>query len=339
MVDRAANRRKFLIVKRNPMSVGAPVVAGPNGLTTAQPAAAAPPPVAAAAPGAEATAKAGAVLLKDVQAGLSACIEECLAQLEDLQKQVDGAKTTDDPAEVSGLEEMLDALQGVGDACEDAVYAGAQSTGTPAPEDADAENAGAADADGQPAQAPNQPGPPLTMGMGKRLAVAKARRTLAKAEGAEQARSLVTKYGRKLKKERHDRLVRVLGELQSLTSELAPSPRDVDKGAPPPMPPGKGKPKPGEKKPGGAPCPPAPAAKAVEVDAETAKKLSTLETQVASLQADLKKRAEADAAARGTVTKSNAAQPEGSRSEAVDDVSWPLDMNELPDPEGSTTRF
>ena len=346
LVDRAANRRKFLIVKSEkgrPMPHGAQVVAGPNGLTTG---AAAPPP----AVGSEETTKATAVLPKDVQDALSSCIEECLAQLEDLQKIVDKAKTTDKPEEVSGMEDILDALMGVGDSCEDAVYAAAQSMGAQPP----MEQEEAAEAAAQPPQQPNQPAPPLSMGMpmGKRLELLKAQRVVRTAKAVEGARTLVEKYGRKMKKERHDRFLNALTTLQELASELAPAVRqmaqDTSKaGAPDPKKPkGKG-PQAGAAEttgPDKANVPPAAmapgkAAKA-EVPAEVQKRIDDLAKQVTDLTVQLKKSAEKDAAARASIATSNAAQPEGaSRAEAADDVSWPLDMNAMPDDEASPNRF
>lgn len=328
MVDRAANRRKFLIVKREgePMPTGAAVTAGPNGLTTSAGGAA---PAAGTGAGAPLT-KAGATLTKDAQKALADCLDEVLSQLEDAQKLIDGAKIVDDETEMDAGP-IVESMMGAAEMCEDACYA---TTPAAASQEETPEVAA------QPPQAPNQPGPPLSMGapFGKRLAVLTAKRVIAKAANVALLRTSLAKYGSKMKKERLARFQSAIDILSSLLGEVLPAaPAEIvatDKA---------GKPDDKKKKPaaGAAEAPQGPSAdntppaamapnksktgKADEVPEAIAKQLVALQAQVTGLTTQIKKNAEAEAARRGAITPSNAAPVEG-LPRAVEDVSWPFDM-------------
>jgi len=343
MVDRAANRRKFLIVKRegDAMPTGAAVTAGPNGLTTtpAGGAGATTTPAADAQP----TTKAGATLTKDAQKALADCMDEVLSQLEDAQKLIDGAKIVDDETQMDAGP-IVEAMMGAAEMCEDACYA---TTGQQEPPAEEAGEGAAA-----PPQQPNQPGPPLTMGFGKRLAVLQAKRVINKAANAALLRESLAKYGSKMKKERLVRFQQAIDILSSLLGEVVP-PAPVDtskaKGAPAAADdPKKKKPVPAtptgpsaDNTPPGAMAPnkgKTGKADDAEIPAAVAKQLTDLQAQVAGLTQQIKKNAESTAAARDAVASSNAAPVEGA-PRVVSDVSWPLDMNDSIEDEKSPNRF
>lgn len=360
VVDRAANRRKFLIVKREgkEMTAGAQVVAGPNGLTTS------PAGGVSGAPAASPTIKAAATLTKDAQSALKDALEEIMETLDDASKLVDSAKIVDDEQEMDASS-IIDPLTEASEGLEDICYA---FTGVQEPEEAAGEGGESAQA---PAQQPNQPGAPMAMGYGKRLEVHRAKRVIQKADIVKQIAGLVgvAKYGRKLKKEREVRLQNAVAQLSSILAEIQGGGAVVDKaGAPPPPAPDKGKPKkppvagetqgpstpntppaamapagdgkPGKPVPGKKPPPPSPAAKVddAELPAPVKKRFDDMQATITSLQVQLKKRAEDDAAQRGNIQQPNARQPEGQRAEPVD-ISWPLDMNSAPDDETSKNFF
>ena len=329
LVDRPANKRKFLVVKNEKgtnMPAGAEVVAGANGQLTAAGQAPAP------------TAKASISLTAGAKEALAAVLADCLENLTAASEAIDGATVVEldeemDPGEVG------DMLMECAEALEDAMYALA---GPEAPPEAEAESAppgaGTVEA-GSTMIAARAP----ALAFGKRLAVRQAKRVIAKAEAAQIIGTTIQKYGRKLKKERAMRLQQAMGLLSSVLHEVMPavvqaSGGVVDKGAPPPPPkdeevdPKTGKPK---KKPvvpaAGGTAPPSAATKS-EVEEVT--------KRVASLEGELKKSHEQLAMLRKNVTPSNATAVERTTAPPVqDDFSWPMDMNSAVEKPGSKNHF
>lgn len=318
LVDRAANRKRFYMVKRDNMAgIGAPVVAGANGQFTAQ--AAAPATAPAAAPAQAATHKGKATLLASVQEMLSSVVQEAIDTLTDVLGVVDGATVTEDPAEVAGVEDVLSVLLDVSESVEDSVYAAV-------PESEGSEPAAEAGATEEASP------PPAT----KRYELLTAKRVIAKGVAASTFAALA-KRGSKMKKERHSRFMQALTILQHLAAEVAPS-VETEKGKKPAKTPAE------PTGPTAANTPPAamaPKGKTKKVDepssavpAELAKRITEQAETIARLTAEVKKRDEAQAALRSAVAPSNVSSPE-SASPAAREFSWPLDMNALPSDDDS----
>ena len=325
LVDRAANRRKFLVVKSEGRTMaGAEVVQGSNGQLTA--AGGAPQAAAPVAP--SGTTKANTKLTADAQQALAACAEECLAQIEDLQKQIEGADVVETEEEMDAAP-VCEALMTVAEACEDACYA---LTGMDPDGDAE-EGESPPDAQAAPPGAPNEPGPPLS----KRLAVAKAKRVLGHAEVAKGV-TLIAKYGAKMKKERLSRFQQAMDLLSSVMGDVVPTMRDAvmekAKGKKkPPVAPAAGATPAGPSAPNAPPPAMSPAAKAAQ---ET---ITKLEAQIATLATRVQKSDAEMAAKRALVAPSNAAQVEGERVAKGDGFSWPMDMTRGVAQPGDDTYF
>lgn len=305
LVDRAANRRKFLLVKRDAMGAGAQITAKPDGTyTAAGGGGSAPAPntnAPAPAPGASSTTKASVTLTEEAKGALmemsQTCIDLCTEAL-DLCKNakvvepgepMDAQACLDLFAECIGeMEDTIAATFGVDDEME--------GEGVPPP----AEGAAA------PVTAN---APPLS----KRLELARAQRVLAKAQLEKLGRGLVAKYGARMKKERLLRFQNALNALVAIANEVMP-PAPVDKTRPA---------APVAAPPKGAATAPTDVAKGAPV-ADVSKHPTVVE-----LQKQLKAATEKLAALEKSVQPSNAAAVDaGSAGKpAGDDFTWPLDMN------------
>lgn len=292
LVDRAANRRKFLFVKRDDsMSTGAAVVAGPNGLTTGSQAQAAPAP--ATADNVD-TSKAAAVLPKDVKESMLSVLEEASSSIDTIMKSVKGAKVSDKPEEYTGMDEIMDEVMSVSALLEEACNACMDAMAPPETPAAD------------PAAEGETPSvaPPPPADVGKAIEVAMAKRLVMKAELSGPWHIRLRKYGAKLKKERHQRLLMAVEQLSALAAELSPTTVDKAKCKP------------------AAAAPPKAATKK-SLDAEDPK-IAALQQQVEQLTVQLKKSLEAAAVAK---------QPQQSNATAVDSTPrakpfvWPSDMS------------
>lgn len=321
MVDKAANKRKFLVVKRHEekkaMPTGAEVIPGPNGtFTTAAPT---PPPPVPAAAGTETTEKAACTMTAEMKAGLSDALATAIEYCTASKNLIDTATEVADPAQAN-----LDPLAETMNACVDLLMdvMDAVDAYTTAP---------AAPAPGAPAPAAAPPAAPVAPAhkvesFEKVLELHRARGIVKRDE-----RGPVLKRGAKMARNRLSTLEDAVEKLSKLVIELKALPPT---GAPAPAPagivPGED---PKKKKPfvPGAPAPapaPAPAAK----DASAVAKLEVTVRAQASELAKLRKNV-------GSV-ESNAVPTNGGNVEQTNeggaDFSWPLDMNR--NVRGQTTR-
>ncbi len=290
VVDRAANRRKFLLVKREgDMGIGPEVVTNADGsLSAAKPAPATPPAGDTAAPTGDAgeTAKA---LPADAKQSFIDVVEGALTGLGKAKALL---------AASGDAEGVLDLVVKTADDLADSVFAflGIEPDG---------DNANLT-------KPPTQPDAPA--GMGKRLEVRRAKRIVAEAEGEKVATSLVAKVGAKMAKDRLDRLQAAFLAFGDVLAEVMPK-VDTDKA--------KGEPSAGfaEQKPGEKP--------AVAPSVPEKKKKHAPEVQKALDDAakTIKKQAEQLGALRDTTQSSNGAPVEVQKARS-EDVSWPLDMNQ-----------
>lgn len=314
LVDRAANRRKFLLVKRDAMGAGAQVTARADGTYTAAGGGGAAPapntnPAAPAADAAPRT-KASISLTDDAKAAMQEVLDGAIASLTDALDLVKGAKKVDppdpedpeanDPMEASALLDLVGEALGE---LEDAVYAtfGLDDEAAPPPPEGDAGMA-------PPAGPVTASAPPLA----KRLEVLRAKRVIAKAEAVRIGRDLVAKYGVRMKKERLARLQTAIDTLVSIAGEVMSA--SLGKGRKPP-PPAAADEKDKKKTTKADAAPPAP-----DVSQHPA---------FVSLQKELKTATEKLSAIEKSVGRSNAAPLNGGGRTAPE-VSWPLDMNEEP---------
>jgi len=288
LVDRAANRRKFLVVKRSePMPLGVEVVQRSDGTFTAN-----APAAASGTP--ESTPKANIALTKDAQAALQGLIDNALAMVEDAQAMVKKAKVVEDPVE-QDIGALVELMSQVAEGFEDALDAlGAQVVESPN-ETQEAPAAGQA----QPTQAS-----PMAMSLGKRLEVLRAERIVRKAQFEKAVGVVVQKHGKRMAKERLVRFKNALGILSSLLSELDLAQVVSEKA-----------------KPVAAPIVPVESKVAVQED------VAKLAKQVLDLQVQLKKFVEEAATLRNHRERSNALPVEKSVPRENENVSWPLDMN------------
>lgn len=310
LVDRAANRRKFLLVKRDTtMGAGAPITAKPDGSFTATGgggAAPAPNTVAAApAAGSAPRAKASVALTDETKSAMTDVLEGAIASLSDALDLVKGAKSVDpDPAAEEPMEPgaLLDLVGEVLGELEDAVMAafGAEDDAL----------------EGEGSATPAAPGAPAPVAanappLAKRLEVARAKRVISKSQVEQIGRDLVAKYGTKMKKERFARFQTALSTLVALAGELMP-PGVTKTRAPAPAaaPAAAEKPKAGVTK-----------ADAAPVDIAT-------HPVVVELQKQLKAAAEKLSSIEKSVQPSNAAPVDASGRTKASDVSWPMDMND-----------
>lgn len=285
LVDRPANRRKFIVVKGLQMNTGSAIIQGENGLTTA----------ATVATTAVADGTAKAVLLADVKDTFVSVLEMVIAELDTTLKSAASATTTENPAEVVGMEKILNAVLDSSEYLEDVAYA-SQTFDTTQKAESSAD---------------------------KRFAVLSAKRVLLKSENSSAFASVI-KRGAKMKKERHGKFMEALSILQHLASELAPA-SDTEKGKFPFKP----KPKDEVEEPEDKKKPGFPPAKAKKVDGAPAvdPEIAALTAEVAKLTAQLKKNEETTAAARSTVATSNVAAADSIPVAKSDDVFWAMDLN------------
>lgn len=326
LVDRAAIRRKFLVVKREgqvqPMGIGSELVQNADGSFSKAgppPPAATPPaqpPSAAATPAApaegekpQAPQKVSLALTQDVKLALSQTIGDAVGMLTAAKSAVDSASQVTSEAEMD-FGPLIDMLGSSCEGLEDILMALMQGEeeGEPPPPATDA----------QPAPVvPPPPAPP----MGKRLAVIKAQRVLAGAAIEKTAQTILAKVGRKMSKARAERLKQAFSMIGDLLREVdfgdvlkagmvpgtvAPAATSAAPAVPP-----KKKPEMPE------PAAVAPAQK------ELQKRLDSMQAQLDARDAEL-------ALLRKGASPSNAAPPPQAVTKSATNqttVSWPSDMN------------
>lgn len=307
LVDRAANRRKYLVVKRdNQMPIGAPLATRPDGsFTAAGGGGAAPAPDAnVGAPAADAAPqmKVAVLLTGEAKGALAAMLETVIGRLNDATAMVKGAKEVsanpEDGEEMDALPLTEVILEAMGE-LEDTLFEvfGADE---PAP---------AADvAAGAPGSAAAADAPPALPPLAKRLVVARAKRVIVKAEAESTARNFVQKYGARMKKERRERFQSALATLMAIASETAPL--NVDKARPSTKPAAK------------APTAKADATPAAPIDVAT-------HPAFVALQEQAKQNAETLAELRKNGATSNAIPANrGESGQAEASFSWPMDLND-----------
>jgi hypothetical protein len=337
LVDRAANKRKFLIVKRQEktMATGAPITAAGNGqFTSAAPAApaAAAPPAPAAAPTSAAPAADGGVT-KDVvklTGDAKTALAEAVAQVEQLimsaKSQIGSAQEVASPEEQS-IDDLLDSLSKAADLLEDSAWA---LIGVDPEGDDGFSQPGGDHQSPPPAPAPDNM---ASMTMGKRLELFKARRVISLADVTKAVRATVEKIGAKMTKERQSRLrnaMKLLGGVlkEVMTSKAGAFPPAPGAGAPPP---GAPKKKPPIDSPGVA---------APTVPPATAKNADELQSQISDLQKRLKSKTEEAAALRKSTPGSNAIPVDGNPPPITGPgFSWPMDLNDEIEDAKSPLRF
>lgn len=289
VVDRAANRRKFLLVKSEAgMGIGAEVTLNADGtFSAAKPAPAEGAPAAGAAEGGETVAE--KALPAEAKQSFADVVDGALEGLTKAKALLAGSGDS---------EGVLDLVVKTADDLADSVFAflGIEPDG---------DNANLT-------KPPTQPDAPA--GMGKRLEVRRAKRIVAEAEGEKVATSLVAKVGAKMAKDRLDRLQAAFLAFGDVLAEVMPK-VDTDKA--------KGEPSAGfaEQKPGEKP--------AVAPSVPEKKKKHAPEVQKALDDAakTIKKQAEQLGALRDTTQTSNGAPVEVQKARSQD-ISWPLDMNQ-----------
>lgn len=299
VVDRAANRRKFLLVKREgDMAIGSEVVQNADGSFTTKPAAAAPAsgaPAATETTAPDATTKTAAKMPAEAATTFQEVVDGALDGLTKAKSLLTSGGET---------ESIIDQLVTTADDIADAVLAflGIEDPGN---------NNGVV-----PATEPAAPA-----GMGKRLEVRRAKRIVAKAEGEKAGHALVQKVGAKMAKDRLDRLQAAYAALGDILAEVLPKVVDDTQKA-------KGAPSAGVaeqgagEKPATQPTVPEKKGtkKSVELPAEVQKALDDAAKTI-------KKQAEQLGALRNATQASNGAQVDVQKSRG-EEVSWPLDMNE-----------
>lgn len=315
LVDKAANRRKWLIVKRDgTMSVGAQIKPAGNGNFTAAPPPAekaAPPmppapggPPAPAAP-AEAPAAPTVALLADDKALLTQVVGDITARLSKVTAMVNASTVAATP-DASTPEPILDVLSDCLDMMEDLAMTLAGVDGVDEEKSQPTEEEKAAGA------TPPPDGPSLR----ERFDVRRAKRLIAKSAGGEVVRSVLVKYGAKMSKKRKDKFVAAMKLLSDLLGELEPTTTLKTKPATTPAPAAES-----------LPTHQAPVEKRdPEKDAllETVNELKALAKSQGALLAGLQQR----------TMPSNSIPVSSPGAPTADAVSWPLDINQKLPPGG-----
>lgn len=347
LVDRAANKRTFLIVKRDGGVASEVVPNGQGGYTVRKDlvtgdgavndtqggsSAATGPATPTGAPPKKKPKldKATLTLQPDAQKAISAGLADAVDQLTAFQKEIDGA-ATDETAPPNP--EVGQALKSVCD--ELAQLAGAQ----------------------QPAEAAAASNMPATE-QGAAAAAADAGRESAKrlSDVVKGIRADVEKAGAKMAKERFARFKVAFDALESIMKELMGAGADEEEaaaGAPPPKKPGQ--PAAPAAKTGEAPPPPAPAAAVVatsapatapQLDPQTQAAINALQDQINQLgkrnenMSTLVKRQAAQLTGLAVPATSNASVVENAVPRArtgSGDPVWPRDMNDRSHKDAATT--
>lgn len=209
LVDRAANEKRFLIVKKDDtnMALGAPVQKNPDGSysagASAAPAGDAAPPAAPAAP--PKVSKAGAALTQDAKDALDGVIAASIASLEDAKALVSGAQIVGSEAEMDTTA-IVDAIMSASENSEDAIMAIAGSEG----ED---------DGGGDVGTPPATPSPDLPLG--KRIEASVLKRRLASITKG-QIPIVIEKAGAKMAKTRLNTLKSIIRSLHKFAREIEP---------------------------------------------------------------------------------------------------------------------
>lgn len=307
IVDRAANKRKFLVIKRSDdMPAGAEVTAQADGTLTAQPTTAAPASASATTPMVE---KSDVALTQDAKDTFARILTAAISRLTESKAAVDGAKIVASETEMAA-DVVCQAIMEVSEALEDTCYA-LLNVQEPSEEGTE-EAQGAAPPEGTPPPAPKPPTPPSPP-MGKRYAIIAAKRLVKREETNAKFTTLVAKYGNKMKKERLARFqqaFQVLGSvLGELASDQAAAPTHSDETTA------------------------VDETEKAEMVAAVAKAESAAvaaSAQVTELQKQVKSLTEQLTSARDTHGGSNAIPIEGDRSRITKDGNfrWPMDMNE-----------
>jgi hypothetical protein len=312
-VDRPANKRRFLVVKRSDaMPAGAEVTPGPDGnLTAGQPAAKdenqtppeGTPPEGTPGEGdgneETSTEKADLMLTADAKGVLTETVKVLMAKLEEAKAAIDGAEEVETEAEMVA-DPLVEMFMDCAAVLEDVSMAVVQ----PPPAEPPPEGDEVEDRD-ESAGAPATPPPPFA----KRLEVIQAERVVRKAEIDKENLSFVKKVGARMSKDRVARmrtaitaLSDILSEVQAVASE--PSEEDAEKKA---------------------------AADKKTKDAEEKAKEAEEAKKAAEAEADKLRKSLRDAnakleKARQNVAGSGAAPVEKSEK-STKPFSWPVDMN------------
>ncbi len=328
LVDRAANRRKFLMVKREneggvAMAVGKEVTPGSDGSLTSG--AATPAPAGAATPAPAATAKAAPTLTADVKEMLTAVVAEMTEGLAAVQAALESAKIVETPEEMDPTA-LCEGLMMVAELAEDVCYALAG---------VDEEEPVEGDENADPEAPPNAEQPaPLAMSVGKQFEVRRAKRVIQKHAAFKAVGTLVRKYGAKMSKDRMVRLQNAVGVLSSVLSEVAPAMTAKAKAKEDP------KKKPGAV-PGGPTAPnPPPGAMNAKTTKAVSPEVAELTSTVNSLAVTIQKQAQEIATMRNGRAESAQVSVEGG-GKPQEDFSWPLDMADKREnaPPGARNRF
>ena len=313
MVDRAANKRRFLVWKRDPktMAHGSEITPGANGTFTAG--AAGAPAAAGGAPASAIVGKAGASLTQDQKDALTEAVASVVESLTNAQALIEGATIVPTEDETSA-DELVGSLQDGAELLEDTLSA---MLGMEDPDAAEEGSETDAPPDASATPAPAGEGA-MAMPTSKRLEAITAKRTIAKYEGEKLGLSIIAKYGARMAKTRLARYKTALGILTELLGEMAPAVKAALK-----------PPAPGAKKPG-APGPSETASKTAKAaGADDAEKVA-LRKAADDAVALAKRLAGELASLRSNIQPTNvAAAPSGS-ARANADPPWPLDMNSLP---------
>ena len=334
LVDRAANRRKFLVVKRDgeegTMGIGAPVMQQANGSFVAGALPAGQTALASGVvPTGDEVTKASISLSKDEQSMFTDSIESAIDTLNDALDMVKKAKVVDPTdGEASDADALLESVMGAAEDLSDtcSAFMNAPEPTSEDDEEGDLDGGSPPAAGAAPAAvaaSAGSPPPAPSLPLGKRLEVRRAKRVIAKSEGELFGKTMIAKYGMKMSKERVQRFQTAMKVLSDIFGEVQPMLRDKAK-----------KPKPGDKGAAGNPMPPVPpgkaSAKKAAEDAELAAKNADLAKQLSEVQAVAKRQAVELSKRAGERGTSNAAvvEPTSVRKSQEDDVSWPQDLND-----------
>lgn len=212
-VDRAANKRRFLIVKRSTeMPKGAEVVQRADGTMTTS---ASPAPVATSASASDGTlteptsADKAVSLTNDAKEVLGAAVVQAIEMLSNVKALIDGATMVETESEMS-VDEIASTLAECTGLLEDVGYA-LLNVSEPAAE--------------------GQEPPPAPAVTGKRFAVRRAKRVLDLAKLEAMTGTLVQKYGVKMRKERLERFRQAMSLLSGIMTELSETAKATDEKA------------------------------------------------------------------------------------------------------------
>lgn len=215
LVDRAANKRKFLVLKREGTTLATEVHKNPDGShTTTPPTTPTPPAVSPAVePPKAPTAKAALAMTEAAKTATLTALGTLVSMLDGMKSAVDGATVVEGEADMA-IEPLCEGLMEVGETAEDlcAALIGEVPEIT---------------SDEPPSDEPPMNEPPME----KRLALHLAKRLLSNASVEKLALAAIAKVGRKMASRRAEKLRTAIKLLGNVWREIRPVTEKVLSGA------------------------------------------------------------------------------------------------------------